>query len=92
MPVDASPGDFESALKPLWLRAQSGDDAAYRQCLVLLASRLRAYLKRRLSGSASGSSPGVRATTALSKEWVHHSDGRRQRINSKGHIESLDGV
>lgn len=49
MPVDASPSDFESALKPLWLRAQSGDDAAYRQCLGLLAARLRAYLKRRLS-------------------------------------------
>lgn len=50
MPVDDSPGDFESALKPLWLRAQSGDDAAYRHCLGLLATRLRGYLKRRLSG------------------------------------------
>jgi len=50
MPVDASPGDFESALKPLWLRAQSGDDAAYRQALSLLATRLRGYLKRRLYG------------------------------------------
>lgn len=50
MPVDASPGDFESALKPLWLRAQSGDDMAYRQALGLLATRLRGYLKRRLSG------------------------------------------
>jgi RNA polymerase sigma-70 factor (ECF subfamily) len=50
MPVDASSGDFESALKPLWLRAQSGDDAAYRACLGLLAARLRGYLKRRLSG------------------------------------------
>lgn len=50
MPLDASPGDFESALKPLWLRAQSGDDAAYRRCLSMLADRLRGYLKRRLSG------------------------------------------
>jgi RNA polymerase sigma-70 factor (ECF subfamily) len=50
MPVDDSPGDFESALKPLWLRAQAGDDAAYRRSLGLLASRLRAYLKRRLGG------------------------------------------
>lgn len=50
MPLDASPGDFESALKPLWLRAQSGDDAAYRRCLSMLAGRLRGYLKRRLSG------------------------------------------
>lgn len=51
MPVDDSHGDFESVLKPLWLRAQAGDDAAYRQALGLLASRLRAYLKRRLAGS-----------------------------------------
>jgi RNA polymerase sigma-70 factor, ECF subfamily len=51
MSKDSSPGDFESTLKPLWLRAQAGDDAAYRQCLRLLASRLRAYLKRRLQGS-----------------------------------------
>lgn len=47
--MDARSGDFESVLKPLWLRAQSGDEAAYRHCLGLLASRLRAYLKRRLS-------------------------------------------
>lgn len=49
MPVDASPGDFESALKPLWLRAQAGDEAAYRQSLGLIAARLRGYLKRRLA-------------------------------------------
>lgn len=48
--VDHSPGDIEATLKPLWLRAQLGEDAAYRQCLSLLATRLRAYLKRRLSG------------------------------------------
>lgn len=51
MSKDPGLGDFESTLKPLWLRAQAGDDAAYRQCLRLLASRLRAYLKRRLQGS-----------------------------------------
>ena len=50
MPLDASPGDFEAVLKPQWLRAQSGDEAAYRQCLGLLAGRLRGYLKHRLSG------------------------------------------
>lgn len=50
MPFDASLGDFESTLKPLWLRAQSGDEVAYRQCLGMLAARLRGYLKRRLSG------------------------------------------
>ena len=50
MPFSTSPGDFESVLKPLWLRAQSGDEVAYRQCLGMLAARLRGYLKRRLSG------------------------------------------
>ena len=50
MPFSTSPGDFESVLKPLWLRAQSGDEVAYRQCLGMLATRLRGYLKRRLSG------------------------------------------
>lgn len=49
MPVDAGLGDFESALRPLWLRAQPGDDAAYRQCLGLIAARLRGCLNRRLS-------------------------------------------
>jgi RNA polymerase sigma-70 factor (ECF subfamily) len=49
MPTEASPGDVESVLKPLWLRAQAGDETAYRQCLTLLAARLRAYLRRRLA-------------------------------------------
>lgn len=40
---------FESRLKPLWLQAQAGDEAAYRQALGLLAGRLRAYLRRRLT-------------------------------------------
>mgnify|MGYP001500263006 CR=1 FL=1 len=48
MADDASPHDFESGLKPLWLRAQSGDEAAYRQCLQRIAARLRAYLRRRM--------------------------------------------
>jgi RNA polymerase sigma-70 factor, ECF subfamily len=40
--------DFESGLKPLWLRAQSGDEAAYREALSRIATRLRGYLRRRL--------------------------------------------
>lgn len=51
MRVDAGPGEFESSLKPLWLRAQAGDGAAYRQCLDLLSARLRGFFRRRLSGS-----------------------------------------
>lgn len=51
MPFDDSPGDVETRLRPLWLRAQAGDDAAYRQALGLLASRLRGYLRRRLAAT-----------------------------------------
>ena len=49
MTEDASPHDPESILKPLWLRAQAGDDVAYREALRLLADRLRGYLRRQLS-------------------------------------------
>ena len=41
MAEDASQNDFESGLKPLWLRAQSGDEAAYRESLLRIAARLR---------------------------------------------------
>lgn len=49
MREDASPDDFETALKPLWLQAQAGDEAAYRDALSRIAGRLRAYFMRRLS-------------------------------------------
>lgn len=48
MKNDAPATDFESGLKPLWLRAQSGDEQAYRQALLSIAGRLRAYFRRRL--------------------------------------------
>jgi RNA polymerase sigma-70 factor, ECF subfamily len=41
--------DFESALAPLWIRAQAGDEAAYRQSLSQIAVRLRGFFSRRLS-------------------------------------------
>jgi RNA polymerase sigma-70 factor (ECF subfamily) len=47
---DAGQGEFEFGLKPLWLRAQAGDEAAYRDCLVRIATRLRGYLRRRMQG------------------------------------------
>lgn len=50
MAEDAQQNDFESGLKPLWLRAQAGDEAAYRDCLLRIAARLRAFLRRRLQG------------------------------------------
>jgi RNA polymerase sigma-70 factor (ECF subfamily) len=42
--------DFETQIKPLWRRAQAGDEAANRECLRRIAVRLRAYLRRRLQG------------------------------------------
>jgi RNA polymerase sigma-70 factor (ECF subfamily) len=40
--------EFESGLKPLWMRAQAGDDAAYREALARIARRLRAFFGRRM--------------------------------------------
>jgi RNA polymerase sigma-70 factor (ECF subfamily) len=42
-------GDVESRLRPLWRAAQAGDEAAYARALELMADRLRAYFRRRLS-------------------------------------------
>ncbi len=39
-------------MKPLWLRAQAGDEVAYRDALGRIAARLRAYLRRRLAHEA----------------------------------------
>jgi RNA polymerase sigma-70 factor (ECF subfamily) len=50
MPADADPGDFETDLKPLWLRSLAGDEAAYRAALSRIATRLRSYLARRMRG------------------------------------------
>ncbi len=41
-------GEFEVQIHPLWLRAQAGDEAAYRECLTRIAQRLRGYLRRRM--------------------------------------------
>lgn len=48
MADDAPRDDFETTLKPLWLRAQAGDEAAYRDALERIAARLRGYFRRRL--------------------------------------------
>lgn len=44
----ASLDDFEASLKPLWLRAQHGDSAAYKEALLKIAQRLRKFYGRRL--------------------------------------------
>jgi RNA polymerase sigma-70 factor (ECF subfamily) len=48
MTNDVSHDDFESGLKPLWVRAHAGDQAAYREALSRIAARLRGYFARRL--------------------------------------------
>lgn len=54
MPLEATPTDFEAVLRPLWLRAQGGDESAYRQALALVAERLRGYLRRRMQRLPDG--------------------------------------
>lgn len=39
---------LELVLKPLWIRAQAGDERAYRDALERIARRLRAFFGRRL--------------------------------------------
>jgi RNA polymerase sigma-70 factor (ECF subfamily) len=48
MSTGAPRNDFESALWPLWMRAQAGDELAYREALTVIAARLRAYFGRRM--------------------------------------------
>ncbi len=40
---------FEASLRPAWVRAQGGDEQAYREALGLIAKRLRAFFGRRLT-------------------------------------------
>ncbi|MBK6854439.1 MAG: sigma-70 family RNA polymerase sigma factor [Burkholderiales bacterium] len=42
--------ELEARLRPLWLQAQAGNEAAYRHCLLLMAERLRSYFGRRMAG------------------------------------------
>ena len=36
--------DFEDQLRPIWLDAHAGDEAAYRRALALIADRLRGWM------------------------------------------------
>ena len=48
MTPEAQAETFEALLQPLWTRAQAGDEAAYREVLIQISGRLRAYLRRRM--------------------------------------------
>jgi len=51
MPDNANQNEPESGLRTLWLRAQAGDEAAYREALLLIASRLRGFLRHRMQST-----------------------------------------
>lgn len=51
MPLEKGPNDFEASLKPLWLRAQQGDEAAYREALEKIALWVRGFLRRRMQST-----------------------------------------
>ena len=46
--IDKHRDDVEARLRPLWLLAQAGDEAAYRAALRLIATRLRSFFAWRL--------------------------------------------
>jgi RNA polymerase sigma-70 factor (ECF subfamily) len=48
MSVDSAPRDYGTSLQDRWLRAQAGDEAAYREALRGIAAALRTYLRRRM--------------------------------------------
>ncbi len=49
--VGVTRDDFETDLKRAWMRAQAGDEAAYRESLTRIAARLRSFFGRRLQSS-----------------------------------------
>lgn len=51
LPLTVRESEFETTVSPLWLKAQAGDDAAYRDALRAIASRVRGYLRRRLDST-----------------------------------------
>ena len=49
--TDTAAHAFEAVLRPLWLRAQAGDETAYRDALGRIAERLRGFLRRRMQAA-----------------------------------------
>lgn len=48
MSIESDANDFEARLRPLWMRAQQGDEGAYREALEQIAPRIRGFLRRRM--------------------------------------------
>ncbi|MFZ9734543.1 MAG: sigma-70 family RNA polymerase sigma factor [Burkholderiaceae bacterium] len=53
MTQEKSPLSTEIRLKPLWFAAQSGDEQAYAESLLLMARQLRGYFRRRMPALAN---------------------------------------
>jgi RNA polymerase sigma-70 factor, ECF subfamily len=53
MTQERAPHSIEIRLKPLWLAAQSGDEQAYAESLLLMARQLRGYFRRRMPNLVS---------------------------------------
>lgn len=51
MPLETGHDLFEARLKPLWLRAQEGDEVAYREALEMISSRIRGFFRRRMQST-----------------------------------------
>lgn len=54
--------DLEDRLRPLWLGAKAGDEAAYRQAPTLVAGRSRAFFGHRLVGYSNDAEDLVQGT------------------------------
>ena len=62
MTQERTPHSIEIRLKPLWLAAQSGDEKAYAESLLLMAGQLRAYFRRRMPFLANDAEDLVQET------------------------------
>jgi RNA polymerase sigma-70 factor (ECF subfamily) len=79
-PANSSEGAFtarEGRLRALMLRAQAGDEAAYRVVLTELSEHLRAYYRRRLAGIASEAEDLVQETLLAIHNQRHTYDRSR---------------
>lgn len=75
--MDGAVDAFEAGLAALWQRAQVGDEAAYREALGRMATRLRAYFRRRLTDSPEDVEDLVQETLlALHLQRGTHEPGR----------------
>jgi RNA polymerase sigma-70 factor (ECF subfamily) len=75
--MDGAVDAFEAGLAAVWQQAQAGDEAAYREALGRMATRLRAYFRRRLADRPDDVEDLVQETLlALHLQRGTHQPGR----------------